>query len=67
VADDRALASPNELRHKPVGSQTEVTTVGWLPLADPVRIGLTAGASTPDNQVGAVVLKLAAFTAESGS
>ena len=67
VADDRALTSPNQLRHKPVGSQTEVTTVGWLPLADPVRIGLTAGASTPDNQVGAVVLKLAAFTAQSGS
>ena len=67
VADDRALTSPNELRHKPVGSQTEVTTIGWLPLADPVRIGLTAGASTPDNQVGAVVLKLVAFTAESGS
>jgi 4-hydroxy-3-methylbut-2-enyl diphosphate reductase len=64
VADDAALTSPNELRHKPVGLKAEVTTVGWLPLADPVRIGLTAGASTPDNQVGAVILKLAAYTAE---
>jgi len=67
VADDGALTSPNQLRHKPVGSTAEVTTVGWLPLAGPVRIGLTAGASTPDNQVGAVVLKLAAYTADAGA
>ncbi len=67
VADDGALISPNELRHKPVGSKAEVTTVGWLPRAEPVRIGVTAGASTPDNQVGAVILKLAAYAAETSS
>ena len=63
VADDAALTSPDQLRHKPVGSVAEVTTTGWLPLADPVRIGLTAGASTPDSQVGAVIVKLAAYAA----
>ena len=62
VADDAALTSPDELRHKPTGSKSEVTSIGWLPLSDPVRIGLTAGASTPDSQVGAVIMKLAAFT-----
>ena len=29
--------------------------------AGPVRVGLTAGASTPDNLVGASILKMAAF------
>jgi len=67
VADDAALTSPDELRHKPAGSKSEVTSIGWLPQSDPVRIGLTAGASTPDSQVGAVIMKLAAFTSVPGS
>ena len=64
IADDTALASRVEVRHKPVGSGSEVITRDWLPPAGEVRVGLTAGASTPDNQVGAVILKLAAYTAE---
>ena len=35
IADDACLESPKEIRHKPVGSKTEVTAVGWLPPADP--------------------------------
>jgi 4-hydroxy-3-methylbut-2-enyl diphosphate reductase len=61
VATVDAILSPTDIRHKPVGSATEVTTSGWLPPSGPVTIGLTAGASTPDTLVGAVVLKLAAF------
>jgi 4-hydroxy-3-methylbut-2-enyl diphosphate reductase len=67
VADDAALTSPSQLQHKPVGSRGDVTAFGWLPLEGPVRIGLTAGASTPDSQVGAIVVKLAGFTAGSGA
>jgi 4-hydroxy-3-methylbut-2-enyl diphosphate reductase len=47
------------IRHKPVGQAEEVRLTGWLP-AGPVRIGLTAGASTPNNVVGEVVQRLLA-------
>jgi 4-hydroxy-3-methylbut-2-enyl diphosphate reductase len=48
------------LRHRPVGSHDEMTTETWLP-AGPVRVGLTAGASTPNNVVGEVVRRLLAL------
>jgi 4-hydroxy-3-methylbut-2-enyl diphosphate reductase len=48
------------LRHRPVGGHDEVTTSGWLP-PGPVRVGLTAGASTPNNVVGDVVRRLLAL------
>ena len=34
---------------------------GWLPESGPVAVGLTAGASTPNNIVGEVIRKLEAF------
>jgi 4-hydroxy-3-methylbut-2-enyl diphosphate reductase len=49
----------NAIRHKPVGQTEEVRLASWLP-AGPVRIGLTAGASTPNNVVGDVVQRLLA-------
>jgi 4-hydroxy-3-methylbut-2-enyl diphosphate reductase len=61
IADDACLVSPGEILHRPAGSKTEVARSGWLPASDPLRVGLTAGASTPDNLVGAVILRLAAF------
>jgi len=65
IADDDCLVSPDEIRHRPAGQKAELTTRGWMPAGGPLKVGLTAGASTPDNLVGATILKIAAFAGAS--
>jgi 4-hydroxy-3-methylbut-2-enyl diphosphate reductase len=60
IADPACLLSADHIRHRPVGAPStvkadEVTTEGWLPATGRVVIGLTAGASTPNNIVGQVI------------
>jgi 4-hydroxy-3-methylbut-2-enyl diphosphate reductase len=66
VSDPVCLLSPQEIRHRPIRAKAEVTSTGWLPAEGPVSIGLTSGASTPDNLVGAAIVKLSEFCAASG-
>jgi len=54
VAEPECLVSPSLIRYRPVGAKAEVQFEGWLP-PGPVRIGLTSGASTPDNLVARVI------------
>jgi len=56
VADPDGLISATEIRHKPVGG-TQTVTTGWMP-EGPLTVGLTSGASTPDNLVEAVIRRL---------
>jgi len=47
------------LRYRPAGVQhTEATTASWMPAEGPVRIGITAGASTPNSKIGEAVLRI---------
>jgi 4-hydroxy-3-methylbut-2-enyl diphosphate reductase len=61
IASPEGVLSADEIRHKPVELKQEVVTAGWLPAGGPVRVGLTAGASTPDNLVGEVIRRLDAL------
>jgi 4-hydroxy-3-methylbut-2-en-1-yl diphosphate reductase len=61
IADPDCLVSASEIRHRPIGAKAEATSTGWLPETGSLSIGLTSGASTPDNLVGAAILKLAQF------
>jgi 4-hydroxy-3-methylbut-2-enyl diphosphate reductase len=48
------------IRHKPIGGAGEVETAAWLPASGAVRVGLTAGASTPNNKIGDTVARILA-------
>jgi 4-hydroxy-3-methylbut-2-enyl diphosphate reductase len=63
IADPEGLVSATEIRHRSVGDKAEMVTRDWLAPRGPIRIGLTSGASTPDNLLEVVVRKLEAFTA----
>jgi 4-hydroxy-3-methylbut-2-enyl diphosphate reductase len=65
IADPGCLISADEIQHRPVGAPSttrgrELTTRGWLP-SGRVTVGLTAGASTPNNIVGQIIKKLEEF------
>ena len=47
------------VRHRPVGQTAEVRRDGWLP-PGPLTIGITAGASTPNNKIGETLERIAA-------
>ncbi len=60
IEDAAAILSSDEIRHKPAGKSTEVTTAGWLP-DNARKIGITAGASTPNNQIGETIERILGF------
>ena len=61
IADPECLVSADLIRHKPVGRKAEDETMSWLSAEGPITVGLTSGASTPDNLVEQVVRRLDVF------
>jgi 4-hydroxy-3-methylbut-2-enyl diphosphate reductase len=60
IEDASALVSPDEIRHKPAGAQEEAVGRQWLSPEAKV-IGITAGASTPNNQIGETIERIVSF------
>ncbi len=60
IADPGGLVSADEIRHRGVSTKSEMITHAWLPRGA-VVVGLTSGASTPDNLVGAAIERLSAL------
>jgi len=60
--EDAACIAPEEgtIRFRPVGAKEEQRRAAWLP-AGPVTIGVTAGASTPNNKIGETIERIAAM------
>ncbi len=63
IAAPDCLESPSRIRHRRVGTKIEGVSHDWLAATGPVTVGLTSGASTPDNLVGEAVARLAEFCA----
>jgi len=57
VEDAGCLVSGQTIRHKMIGSSDVTETQGWLP-AGKLRVGITAGASTPNRVVEEVIARL---------
>lgn len=60
IEDASGILSSTEIRHKPYGKFDTVSTKDWLPTG-PLNIGLTSGASTPNQVLGEVVEKILSF------
>lgn len=57
VEDATSLISPEKIRHKKTGVRDILETSGWLP-AGTIKVGVTAGASTPNRLVEEVIQRL---------
>ena len=62
--EDASCIDPEtaSIRHCPAGTKTETRVDGWLGQA--TRIGITAGASTPNNKIGDTVVRICATAGE---
>lgn len=60
IEDSRCIdPAAGTIRFRPVGAATEEERASWLP-AGPITVGITAGASTPNNKVGETIERIAA-------
>jgi len=62
--EDAESINPVEgtIRHQPIRTKSEITEAGWL--GSSAIIGVTAGASTPNNKIGETVLRVCALAGE---
>jgi len=57
--EDAGSLEGDRIRYQPVESSRRVEQDGWLPAEGDLRVGFTAGASTPDTRLAAVMERVA--------
>jgi 4-hydroxy-3-methylbut-2-enyl diphosphate reductase len=57
LEDASSILSCEKIRHKKIGSQEVLETSGWLPAGE-IKVGVTAGASTPNRLVEEAIQRL---------
>ena len=57
MEDASSILSGEKIRHKKIGAQEVLETSGWLPAGE-IKVGVTAGASTPNRLVEEVIQRL---------
>ena len=63
IADpDDIDTTHNRVRYRPIGAKhSELEQEPWLPIGGTLRVGITAGASTPNNKIGEAVARVFAI------
>jgi 4-hydroxy-3-methylbut-2-en-1-yl diphosphate reductase len=63
IADPEEIdVAGNRVRYRPVGAaHSEAVQEAWLPVSGALRVGITAGASTPNNKIGDSVARVFAI------
>jgi 4-hydroxy-3-methylbut-2-enyl diphosphate reductase len=58
--EDAVAIDPDNgtIRHRPPGSKEDIVSSDWMPRGVSVQVGLTAGASTPNNKIGETVARI---------
>lgn len=52
------MESPTSIRHYDLATRTETASSGWLPTSGPLTVGITAGASCPNNLIEEAIRRL---------
>ena len=56
------MSTSNTVRFRTIGPHGELaSSTDWLPTGGPLRIGITAGASTPNNKIGETIARVFAI------
>jgi len=64
IDDAECLISRGQIRYLPMGMKEVVIHENWWPNKLPLTIGVTAGASTPNNKIGDTIMRLFELSGE---
>ncbi|MBI3831435.1 MAG: 4-hydroxy-3-methylbut-2-enyl diphosphate reductase [Planctomycetes bacterium] len=58
IDDAACMMNKTQIRHQPIGKHEEVVAEDWWPKRSPFTVAVTAGASTPNNKIGDIFMRL---------